>query len=149
MIQSVDKHYLIIIKYVPIKGSSFIPLPPELSHHMKGLINIKNKDNDCFRLCHIGQLNPMKRNPDRITKADKAYVNQLNCDGIGFPVTVNQYNKIEKQNSINVNVFGYEKTQKYPICISKEQYNKTLNLLLITFTSESEENNTLRPHQGL
>ena len=71
--------------------------------------------------------------------SEKLYRNTLNYDGIEFPVTVKQYNKIEKQNSINVNVFGYVKKQKYPIYISKEQYNKTLNLLLIT--SEEEESN--------
>ena len=44
----------------------------------------------------------------------------------------NQYNKIEKQNEININVFGYEKKQPYPIYISKEKYNKHIELLLIT-----------------
>ena len=71
MIESVDKHYLNVIKYTPIKGSSYIELPPELSHHKKGLINIKNEDSQCFRWCHIRQLNPIERNPQRITKHDR------------------------------------------------------------------------------
>ena len=44
VIESVDKHYLNIVKYEPMKGSSYIKLPEELRHHMKGLINIKNED---------------------------------------------------------------------------------------------------------
>ncbi|XP_068709676.1 uncharacterized protein [Montipora foliosa] len=43
-----------------------------------------------------------------------------------------QYNKIEKQNEININVFGYEEKQKYPIYVSKEKYEDCMNLLLIT-----------------
>ena len=43
-----------------------------------------------------------------------------------------EYNKIEKHNEININVFGYEEKQKYPIYVSKEKYEDCMNLLLIT-----------------
>ena len=43
-----------------------------------------------------------------------------------------QYNKIERQNSIKINVFGYEEKQPYPIHISKETFKDQMNLLLIT-----------------
>lgn len=33
-------------------------------------------------------------------------VEKLNYEGIEFPVAVKQYNKIEKQNNVNINVFG-------------------------------------------
>ena len=35
-------------------------------------------------------------------------------------------------NNININVFGYEKREPYPVYISKEKFDDTLNLLLIT-----------------
>ena len=35
-------------------------------------------------------------------------------------------------NKININVFGYEKQEPYPVYISKEKFNDMLNLLLIT-----------------
>lgn len=57
---------------------------------------------------------------------------QLNYEEIGFQVAVKQYNKIEKQNNININVFGYENYQFYPIYIWKESNQDVLNLLLIT-----------------
>lgn len=47
--ESIDSHYITIMKYKPIKGSSYIQLPPELRNTAKGLINLKNKDNECFR----------------------------------------------------------------------------------------------------
>ena len=43
-----------------------------------------------------------------------------------------QYNKLEKQNEININVFGYENKQPYPIYVSKEKHEDHMNLLLIT-----------------
>ena len=49
-----------------------------------------------------------------------------------FPVSQKQYNKIEKQNSIRINIFGYENEEPYPIHISKETFEDQMNLLLIT-----------------
>ena len=59
-------------------------------------------------------------------------INELSYDGIAFPVTQKQYNKIETQNSIRINVFGYENGQPFPIHISKEAFKDQMNLLLIT-----------------
>ena len=136
-IQSVDNHYLNIVIYKPIKGSSYIKLPSELRNSTKGLINLKNNDNECFRWCHIRHLNPQNKNPQRIKKSDKEYIENLDYSGIEFPVTIKQFNKIEKQNKININVFGYEEKQPYPVYVSKEKYEDHMNLLLIT--GESEE----------
>ena len=131
-IESINNHYLNVVKYEPMKGSSYIKLPHELRNSSQSLINIKNSDNECFRWCHIRHLNPQDKNPQRIKKSDKAFIENLNYSGIEFPVTTKQYNKIEKQNEININVFGYEEKQKYPIYVSKEKYEDCMNLLLIT-----------------
>ena len=131
-IESVDNHYLNIVQYQPMKGSSYIKLPQELRNSAKGLINMKNEDNECFRWCHIRHLNPQDIHPERIKKSDKEYINTLDYSGIEFPVTIKQYNKIEKQNEININVFGYENKQPYPIFVSKEKYEDCINILLIT-----------------
>ena len=40
------------------------------------------------------------------------------------------YNKVEKQNSIRINVFGYGNGQPFPIHISKETFEDQMNLLL-------------------
>ena len=131
-IKSINNHYLNVVKYEPMKGSSYIKLPQELRNSVKGLINMKNDDNECFRRCHIRHLNPQAKYPQRIKKVNKAFIENLNYSGIEFPVTTKQYNKIEKQNDININVFGYENKQPYPIHISKEKNEDCLNLLLIT-----------------
>ena len=131
-IQSVDSHYLNIVKYEPMKGSSYIKLPNELRNSKKGLINMKNEDNECFRWCHIRHINPQEKYPQRIKKTDKQYVGMLDYSDVQFPVSVKHYNKIEKHNSININVFGYENKQPYPIYVSKEKYEDHMELLLIT-----------------
>ena len=59
-------------------------------------------------------------------------INELNYDGIDFPLSQKHYNKVEKQNSIRINVFGYESKQPFPIHISKETFEDQMNLLLIT-----------------
>ena len=131
-IESVDSHYLNIVQYQPMKDSSYIKLPQELRNSAKGLINMKNEDNQCFRWCHIRHLNPQDKYPQRIKKSDKQHIQDLDYSGIEFPVTTKQYNKIEKQNEIRINVFGYENKQPHPIYVSKEKYNNQMNLLLIT-----------------
>ena len=131
-VQSVDSHYLNIVKYKPMNGSSYIQLPSELRNSAKGLINMKNEDNECFRWCHIRHLNPQDKDPQRIKKVDKPYVENLDYSGIEFPVNAKHYNKIEKQNSINISVFGYENKETYPIYVSKEKYEDHMELLLIT-----------------
>ena len=131
-VQSVHNHYLNIAKYEPMKGSSYIQLPNELRNSKKGLINMKNEDNECFRWCHIRHINPQDKYPQRIKKIDKQYVEKLDYSGVEFPVGVKHYNKIEKHNSININVFGYENKQPYPIYVSKEKYVDHMELLLVT-----------------
>ena len=131
-INHIDSHYINVTTYKPLNGSSYIELPTELRNPKKGLINIKNKDGKCFRWCHIRHLNPQTEHPERIKKGDKKMINELNYDGINFPLSQKHYNKVEKQNSIRINVFGYENGQPFPIHISKETFEDQMNLLLIT-----------------
>ena len=86
---------------------------------MKGLINIKNKDNKCFFWCHIRHLNLLKIHPERITKADKNTVNNLDYEGIKL-VSKKDFNKIEIK-TICINVLCYENDLVYPVHISDKK----------------------------
>ena len=132
VIDRIDSHYINVTTYQPLHGLSYLELPAKLRNSKKGLINIKNKDDECFRWCHIRHLNRQKKDPQRIKKEDKRLIGELNYEGIEFPVSQKQCNKIETQNSIRINVFGYEKEQPFPIHISKEKFEDQMNLLLIT-----------------
>ena len=65
-IERIEKHYINFAKYKPLKGSSYVELLKELKHHRKSLINVQNKDNECFTWCHIRHLNPQKKEPQRV-----------------------------------------------------------------------------------
>ena len=132
VIDRIDSHHINVTNYTPLHGSSFIELPTELRNPKKGLINMKSKDDECFRWYHIRHLNAQTEHPERIKKEDKKMVNELNYEGIEFPVSQKQSNKAEKQNNIRINVFGYEKGQPFPIHISKETFEDQMNFLLIT-----------------
>ena len=71
VIDRINSHYINVTTYTPLHGSSYIELPTELKNPKKGLINITNKDDECFRWCHIRHLNPQEKNPPRIKKEDK------------------------------------------------------------------------------
>ena len=66
-----DSHHINVTTYQPLLGSSYLELPAKLRNLKKGSINIKNKDNECFRWCHIRHLNPQKKDPQRIKKENK------------------------------------------------------------------------------
>ena len=122
VIDSINNYYINVTTYKPLHGSSYIELPMELRNSKKGLINMKNKDEECFRWCHIRHLNPQIKYPERIKKEDKKMINELNYNGIDFPLSQKHYNKVEKQNSIRINVFGCESKQPFLIHISKETF---------------------------
>ena len=124
-IKKAEKQYIDKLDYSNI-------ISPELKNSAKGLINIKNKDDECFRWCHIRHLNPQSKDPQRIKKAEKQYIDKLDYSNIISPVSQKQYNKIEKQNSIRINVFGYEEEQRFTIHISKEKFEDQMNLPLMT-----------------
>ena len=65
VIKNIISHFVNIVSYVPLRGSSYLPLPEELRNSRKGLINIKNNDNECLRWCHIRHLNPLKKHNER------------------------------------------------------------------------------------
>lgn len=53
-LKEINGQYLNVVKYQPLKGSSYIILPSELRSSQKGLINIKNiNDDKCFLYCHL------------------------------------------------------------------------------------------------
>ena len=120
-----------ISNYDPLAGSSYIILPPELNNPKKGLINLKNKDNECFKWCHIRFINPTNSHPERINKQDKKIADTLDYRGINFPMKARDYEIIEERFNINVNVFGYE-NRVFPLYVSKKSNEQVSNLLLIS-----------------
>ena len=56
---------------------------------------------------------------------------KLNYDGIEFPVKEKDFNKIEVKNNICINVFGYENGLVFPIYVSDQKFEDSMDLLLL------------------
>ena len=122
VIDRIDSHYINVTTYTTLHGSSYIELPTELKNPKKGLINLKNKDDECFRWCHIRHLNPQTEHPEKIKEEDKKMVNELNYDGIDFPLSQKHYNKVEKQNNIESTCLVMKKDNPFPFTSPKRHY---------------------------
>ena len=119
VVDKIEDIYINVSNYDLLVGRSYIPLPPELNNSMKGLINLKNKDIECFKWCHVRFINPQSRNSDRINKKDKKIAETLDYRGINFPMKARDYEIVEERFNINVNVFGYE-NRIFPLYVSKK-----------------------------
>ena len=93
VIEDINRFFVNVSLYQPLYGSSYVNLPVEQLHSRKRLISIKKKDFKCFLWCHVRAINPVKRNPKKITKHDKKIVNKLHYSGIDFPLQENDYKK--------------------------------------------------------
>ena len=127
---SLDLH---TVKYVPLGGSSYIPLSKILAAK-KAIINLKNDDDECFKWAIKRALNPVEKTLNVMIKKLREKAAVLNWDGLTVPVNLSDINLFENHNSsISVNVFGYEKLVSPPR-ISEHNYKResTVNLLLIS-----------------
>ena len=87
--------------------------------------------------CHIRHLNPLKIHPERITKADKKIINDLDYESIKFSVSKKDYSEIEQKSNICINVFCYENGLTYPVYISDQKFENCMDLLLVNDENKS------------
>ena len=123
--------YVNIAKYQPLKGSSYIELPKYLKNK-KAIVNVRNNDNKCLEWALLSSLYPAHDNPHRVSKY-KDHENELNLTGVGFPVTLKDIPKVEKQNNLTINVFGYsQRPGIHPLYLTNDLDHEPINLLLLT-----------------
>ena len=102
IVEEIISQYLNLSSYLPLRGSNYVKLSKELSHPMKGLINIQNNDNKCFLWCHVKHLNCKGKNLGRISGKDRKINRRLY---IKFSILKKDYSKVSVMNGINVSVF--------------------------------------------
>ena len=134
-LHSMIKFELHTVRYNPLRGETWVPLPKELANK-KAIINMKNEDNKCFLWCVLRALNPCEKNPQRIDKKLKEKENTLNMDGIEYPVSLKDIDKFGNQNpTISITVFGYERKIVYPLRNS-DNTDREHNIILILIKEE-------------
>ena len=76
-------------------------------------------------------------NPENFTQEDKELISDLDYDEIEFPVQENDFSKIEVKNNICINVFGYENELVFPIYVSDQKFEDSMDLLLLIDNDKS------------
>jgi hypothetical protein len=128
-LESVEYSHVNTVPYTPMQGSSYIELPKELKDKQV-CINVKNTDNECHRWAILSALHPAKSHVDRLSNY-KPFRDELNYEGIDFPVSAKHFQKFEKQNDLKTNVYYYEDGEVRPLHVSRERYSRKVDLLLI------------------
>ncbi len=147
-----------IVKFDPLSGSGYSKLPPIVAKK-KAVINMMNKrckkgeriseetDDEtkqckcekctefemCFKWAVTRALNPVEDNPQRITDELRGQTEKYDWEGITFPTKVKDIFVWERDNNINVNVFGHDDDAKkiYTIRIAElKDPISTINLYL-------------------
>ena len=133
---------ILITKVKHFGGSSYIELPLEIKNK-KACVNVKNNNQECFKYSILAALyyDEIKFHPERPSNYTK-WINDLNFDGIDFPVDLKDIDKFENQNPYRINVLGYENKEIYPLRISNKNCDElTINLLLINDENNEKKNN--------
>ena len=122
-----------LIEQRVFRESGYIELPKHIAVK-KAIINVQNDDDKSFKYSVLSALhyNDINNNPERVTKY-KPYLDELNFDGIKFPVTIRSIDKFEKQNPQSINVFVIKDNGKIDLLInSKKDSQNAIDLLLLT-----------------
>ena len=126
---SLDVH---IDKFTPIVAKSYIPLPDKI-RKKEAIINVQNKDNQCFKWSITSAVFPQKEHTYRISKKLRSNTSKLNWAGLEFPVQVDKIHIFEKNNpKYAVNVYSYDKEVNILRNSDNDKREKTINLLLIS-----------------
>ena len=120
------------VRWVPMKGSSYIPLPASLKNK-KSLINIKNRDKECFKWSVTRALHPVDKNSEKMSKILREQSERYNWDGISFPTPLKEISRFEKNNNVSINILGNNGDNRiYPLQRSNHKSDTKIELMLIT-----------------
>ena len=120
ILDSIKSQYMNISTYRSLIGMSYVKLPAELRSPKKDWSKSKKK-----------------KNPERITQKDKEFLNNFDYSKIEFPVSKEDFIKIETKNNISINVFYYENKLNFPIHISDQMFESSMDLLRIIHENKS------------
>ena len=118
-------------KYDPVNviGSSYIPLPDKVVRS-GGVINMKNKDQECFKHAVTRFLNPVSSNPERVTKLLREQAGELDWSGVAFPTHLvgGSIGRFERNNNIGVFVMGIQGDKYVPLRAPGGDYERVVDI---------------------
>jgi len=116
-------------------GGSYIELPGAVKRK-QACVNVHNDDDRCFMWAILSALHPVggRGLAHRVSKY-RPFEDELNFDGIEFPMKPRQVAKFEEQNDVSVNVFILKKQNKIfevsPIHTTSRKKDRHVNLLMV------------------
>ena len=128
VVDRVETLWLDIARYQPLRGGSYIPLPAAVGNK-KAVVNVKNKDDHCLRWALRSALYQAAENPHRPTKYPTA--DGLDFTDIDAPTPISQIGKVERQNNLAINVFGWDEGVIVHHLSKQPEEGARINLLLI------------------
>ncbi|XP_043470382.1 uncharacterized protein LOC122503769 [Leptopilina heterotoma] len=146
-LQSIIRLEINVNKYNPMRASSYIDLPIKIKNK-HACINVQNNDNECFKWAVLSALHPNVSDPKRVSSF-KEFKDELNFEGIEFPVTLKNIPKFEKLNDVSINVYGLSKSYGnftvHPLHLTAEKRDKHVNLLYVAdmYADENNDDNTV------
>ncbi|XP_043465724.1 uncharacterized protein LOC122500722 [Leptopilina heterotoma] len=140
-LHSIMKLEININKYNAIRVGSYIELPRQIKLK-KACINVRNYDQKCFKWAVLSALHQQDNHPTDLSNYYE-FENELNCDGIDFPLKLKDISKFEKQNNeISINLYGLRLKGKnfitVPLHLTAEKKEKHVNLLRVESHYEDE-----------
>ena len=121
------------VRWKPLGGSAWIPLPEKLAHK-KAVINMKNQDDFCFKWCISRAANMVENHPERITPKLREQAEKFDWTDCKFPMTLDKIKFFEKRNNISVNVYEWNVC---PLRITKEEKPFHVDLVFLTKDSQN------------
>ncbi|XP_047990712.1 uncharacterized protein LOC125229815 [Leguminivora glycinivorella] len=88
-------------KFNPLCGSSFIELPRDIKNK-NAVINVKNRDHECFKWAILSGLYPPANHRANETNSYKEHKNKLNFKNLPFPLKIGDIHKFENVNDIRI-----------------------------------------------
>ena len=107
VVDHVSTLWLDIARYKPLRGGSYIPLPAVVKNK-KAVVNVKNTDDRCLRWALRSAMFPVANGEHNYRPTKYPEEDGLDFTGIDTPTPISQISKVEKQNDLAINVFGWD-----------------------------------------
>ena len=112
-----------------MRGSSYLPLPDWLASK-KAIVNPHNDDEECFKWSVIAVENAGMKDPQCVSNLRK-FMDNYDCSGLEFPVSIKDIGKFETRNNISVKVLAVEGRDIY-IHRKGRRVGREINLLMVS-----------------
>ena len=130
---------ILTLPYYPLRGGKYLELPEYIAKR-KAVVNIKNKDEDCFKWSILRGIYPKKENPSRVDKELKSLEHTINMEGIESPTKIDDIPKFEKQNEdIAVVVLGLNEDGKVYTILNSKYVSKRKHLVILLLITNLEK----------